>query len=68
MQYAKVHTSTIRGKNYTAKCETRWSEEDSLVIMNLDGAQATQDEKDMDKEIERMEKMLKQKEKAKKLE
>ena len=35
--------------------------------MNADGAQATQDD-DMDKEIERMEKLLEQKKKAKKLE
>ena len=38
LQYAKVHTSTIRGKNYTAKFESRWSEEDSLVVIQPDGA------------------------------
>ena len=39
MQYAEVHTSTVRGQDYTAKFETRWKKEDSLTVIHPKGPQ-----------------------------
>ena len=38
LQYAEPHTRPIRNQNYTAKFETRWRKEDSLVVIPPGGA------------------------------